>query len=114
MVPDDVIPIVSGRDASGQELVPAAVFRNAAGGVQGAWRLPAGGDVAKPSEPALEPDDASRLRNQAALKHQETAGMPSPVWTANRPNAESLKAYAACPSSPNTIRPLILNKGCLG
>ena len=61
--------------------VEQAFFRNAAGGVQGAWRLPAGGDVAKPSEPALEPDDASRLRNQAALKHQETAGRPSPVWT---------------------------------
>ena len=94
--------------------VEKAFFRNAAGNVQRVWQRPAGGDAAKPSKPARGKGGASWLRNQAALKHQETASMPSPVWTANRPNAESLKAYAACPSSPNTIRPLILNKGCLG
>ena len=94
--------------------VEKAFFRNAAGNVQRVWQRPAGGDAAKPSKPPRGKGGASWLRNQAALKHQETASMPSPVWTANRPNAESLKAYAACPTSPNTIRPLILNKGCLG
>ena len=94
--------------------VEQAFFRNAAGDVQRERRRPAGGDAAKPSKPARGTGGASRLRNQAALKHQETAGMPSPVWAMNRLNAESVKAYAACPPSPNTIRPLILNKGCLG
>ena len=37
---DTMIPIVSGRDASGRELVPAAVFRNAAGGAVVALTVP--------------------------------------------------------------------------
>ena len=37
---DTMIPIVSGRDASGRELVPAAVFRNAAGGAVVACTVP--------------------------------------------------------------------------
>ena len=72
--------------------VEQAFFRSAAGDVQRAWRHPAGGGAAKPSKPALETGDASWLRKQAALKHQETAGMPSPVWTADRLNAESVKS----------------------
>ena len=48
--------------------------------------------AARPSKPALDAAGASWLRNQGALKHRETAGMPSPVWTAGRLNAESVKS----------------------
>ena len=72
--------------------VEKAFFRNAAGNVQRVWQRPAGGDAAKPSKPARGKGGASWLRNQGALKHRETAGMPSPVWTAGRLNAESVKS----------------------